>query len=126
MLRKDMMSFEEMEKLDGDLDTDVENICYRIEDETSLIRKELTMVQHMDLSIFDIMSDCYEAKRIGSYKTEVYYSNYDNKVYEITYDCTDFRIVEINSREAEPGEADKKHFINDIKDYLFIEEESDE
>lgn len=140
MLRKDMMSFEEMEKLEGNVDTEFENICYRIEDETSwirekaeniddepsLIRKELTMVQHMDLSIFDIMSDCYEAKRIGSYKTEVYYSNYDNKVYEITYDCTDFRIVEINSREAEPGEADKKHFINDIKDYLFIEEESDE
>ena len=109
------------------LDTDVENICYRIEDETSWIREEgKPMVQHMDLSIFDIMSDCYEAKRIGSYKTEVYYSNYDNKVYEITYDCTDFRIVEINSREAEPGEADKKQFLDDIKDYLIIEEEWDE
>ena len=143
MLRKDMLSFEEMDKREGLVDTDEENICYRIEDHTSWIRekaekkedetschiiKELTMVQHMDLSVFDIMYDCYDAKRIGSYKTEVYYSNNDNKIYEITYDCKDFRIVEINRREAEPGEADKKHFLDDIKDYLIIAEgeESDE
>ena len=32
MLRKDMMSFEDMEKLEGCVDSDYENICYRIED----------------------------------------------------------------------------------------------
>ena len=31
MDRNEMMSFEEMDKLEGDVDTDYENICYRIE-----------------------------------------------------------------------------------------------
>ena len=72
----------------------------------------------MDYSIFDIMTDCYDATRIGSYKTEVYYSNIDNMVYEITYDCISYDIIEINIRKAKPGEAKKEHVLDDIKDYV--------
>ena len=114
MLRKDIMSFEEMDRLEGNVNSDYENICYRIEDETNWLKEEAVM----DYSIFDIMTDCYDATRIGSYKTEVYYSNIDNMVYEITYDCISFEIKEINQREAKPGEADKKHVLDDIKDYV--------
>ena len=120
MLRKDIMSFEEMAKLDGNVDSDYENICYRIEDHTNWLKEEKERPHEpvMEYSIFDIMTDCYDAIRIGSYRTEVYYSNIDNIVYEITYDCISFEIMEINQREAKPGEADKKHVLDDIKDYV--------
>ena len=53
---------------------------------------------------------------IGSYKTEKYYSNND-KVYEITYDCENYEIIEVIRRK--PGEAEKKTFLDDIKDFVF-------
>ena len=39
MLRKDMLSFEEMDNREGLVDTEEENICYRIEDETEWLKK---------------------------------------------------------------------------------------
>ena len=120
MLRKNMMSFEEMDKREGLVNTHQENICYRIEEETEWLKnkEERDPYPVMEYTIHDIMTDCYDAIRIGSYRTEVYYSNIDNIVYEITYDCISFEIMEINQREAKPGEADKKHVLDDIKDYV--------
>ena len=40
MLRKDIMSFEEMDRLKGNVNSDYENICYRIEDETNWLKEE--------------------------------------------------------------------------------------
>lgn len=59
MLRKDIMSFEEMAKLDGNVDSDYENICYRIEDHTNWLKEEKERPHEpvMEYSIFDIMTD---------------------------------------------------------------------
>lgn len=72
----------------------------------------------MDCSILDVMSDCYLARCIGSYKMEQYYSELHNKVYEITYDYKTFEIMEINIRDAESEDASKKGFYEDIEDYI--------
>ena len=75
MLRKDMMSFEDMEKLEGCVDSDYENICYRIEDGCiNWLKEEEERPQApvMEYSIFDIMTDCYDVKRIGAHRTEQY------------------------------------------------------
>ena len=121
MLRKYMMSFEDMEKLEGCVDSDYENICYRIEDGCiNWLKEEEERPQApvMEYNIFDIMTDCYDVKRIGAHRTEQYYSEEDNKVYEITYDCISYDIIEINIRKAKPGEAKKEHVLDDIKDYV--------
>ena len=40
-------------------------------------------------------------------------------VYEITYDCKSFEILEINKREATPEEAEKESFVDDEEDEFF-------
>ena len=121
MLRKNMMSFEEMDKREGLVNTHQENICYRIEEKTEWLKnkEERDPYQVMEYTIHDIMTDCYDAKRIGSYKTEKYYCNDDKKVYEITYDCENYEIIEIIRRKPKPGEAEKKTFLDDIKDFVY-------
>ena len=121
MLRKNMMSFEEMDKREGLVNTHQENICYRIEEETEWLKnkEERDPYPVMEYTIHDIMTDCYYAKRICSYKTEKYYCNDDKKVYEITYDCENYEIIEIIRRKPKPGEAEKKTLLDDIKDFVY-------
>lgn len=121
MLRKDIMSFEELDKHNSELKDDCEYICYLIEDYTNCVKsadcenEEITM----DATISSIMNNSFDAKSIGSYKTQQYYSRTDNMVYEITYDCKSFEILEINKREAKPEEAEKESFVDDEEDEFF-------
>ena len=68
MDRNEMMSFEEMDKLEGDVDTDYENICYRIE---RVIHDMMETDGEVDYLLLcyatdDILWDCYQAECVSS------------------------------------------------------------
>ena len=103
MDRNEMMSFEEMDKLEGDVDTDYENICYRIE---RVIHDMLESDGEVDYLLLcyatdDILWDCYQAECVSSGSGLIYYNKENHMNYEIIFDDGPTGIEEINIWEDE-------------------------
>ena len=109
MDRKEMMSFEEMDKLEGDVDTDYENICYRIERVIHDMMETDGKVDYLLLSYAtdDILWDCYQAEfdssgfGLGIGRSLMYYNKENHMNYEIIFDDGPTGIEEINIWEDE-------------------------
>ena len=103
MDRNEMMSFEEMDKLEGDVDTDYENICYRIERVIHDMMKSDGEVDYLSLSYTtdDILWDCYQAECVSSGLGLIYYNKENHMNYEIIFDDGSTGIEEINIWEDE-------------------------
>lgn len=111
MHRSEMMSFEEMDKLKGNVDTDYENICYRIERVIHNLLEEDGVVDMLSLeyAIDDILWDCYEAEcmstgyGMGIGRSLMYYNKENHMNYEVIYDVfnDNYEVEEINIWECE-------------------------
>ena len=107
MLRSEMMSYEEMDKLEGNVDTDYENICYRIERVIHNLIEEDGKVDmlSLDYAIDDILWDCYQAEFDSSGfglwigRSLMYYNKENHMNYEVIYD--NYEVEEINIWECE-------------------------
>ncbi|MGN0830880.1 MAG: hypothetical protein ACI4NI_06235 [Candidatus Ornithospirochaeta sp.] len=107
MLRSEMMSYEEMDKLEGNVDTDYENICYRIERVIHNLIEEDGKVDmlSLDYAIDDILWDCYQAEfdssgfGLGIGRSLMYYNKENHMNYEVIYD--NYKVEEINIWECE-------------------------
>ena len=76
MDRNEIMSIEEMEKAEGNVDTDAENICYRIE---KVIQDMMESDGEVDYLLFsyatdDILWDCCQAECVSSGLGPIYYN----------------------------------------------------
>ena len=98
-----MMSFEEMDKLEGDVDTDYENICYRIERVIHDMMESDGEVDYLLLcyATDDILWDCYQAECVSSGFCLIYYNKENHMNYEIIFDDGPTGIEEINIWEDE-------------------------
>ena len=103
MDRNEMMSFEEMEKTEGDVATDYETICYRIEEVIHDMMKTDGKVDALLLSyaVDDILWDCYQAECVSSGLGPIYYNKENHMNYEIIFDDGPTGIEEINIWEDE-------------------------
>ena len=107
MLRSEMMSYEEMDKLEGNVDTDYENICYRIERVIHNLIEEDGKIDmlSLDYAIDDILWDCYQAEfdssgfGLGIGRSLMYYNKENHMNYEVIYD--NYEVEEINIWECE-------------------------
>ena len=103
MDRNEMMSFEEMDELEGDVDTDAETICYRIERVIHDMMETDGEVDYLLLSYAtdDILWDCYQAECVSSGLGLIYYNKENHMNYEIIFDDGPTGIEEINIWEDE-------------------------
>ena len=103
MDRNEMMSFEEMDKLEGDVDTDYENICYRIERVIHDMMESDGEVDYLLLcyATDDILWDCCQAECVSSGLGLIYYNKENHMNYEIIFDDGPTGIEEINIWEDE-------------------------
>ena len=103
MDRNEIMSFEEMDKLEGDVDTDYENICYRIERVIHDMMESDGEVDYLLLcyATDDILWDCYQAECVSSGLGLIYYNKENHMNYEIIFDDGPTGIEEINIWEDE-------------------------
>ena len=101
MDRNEMMSYEEMEKAEGNVDTDYENICYRIEKVIHDMMESDGEVDYLLLSYAtdDILWDCYQAECVSSGLGLIYYNKENHMNYEVIYD--NYEVEEINIWECE-------------------------
>ena len=101
MDRNEMISFEEMDELEGDVDTDYENICYRIERVIHDMMESDGEVDYLLLSYAtdDILWDCYQAECVSSGLGLIYYNKENHMNYEVIYD--NYKVEEINIWECE-------------------------
>ena len=101
MDRNEMISFEEMEKTEGDVATDYETICYRIEKVIHDMMETDGKVDYLLLSYAtdDILWDCYQAECVSSGLGLIYYNKENHMNYEVIYD--NYEVEEINIWECE-------------------------
>ena len=101
MDRNEMMSYEEMEKAEGNVDTDYENICYRIEKVIHDMMETDGKVDYLLLSYAtdNILWDCYQAECVSSGLGLIYYNKENHMNYEVIYD--NYEVEEINIWECE-------------------------
>ena len=114
MDRNEMMSFEEMEKKEGDVATDYETICYRIEKVIHDMMETDGKVDALLLSyaVDDILWDCYQAECVSSGLGLIYYNKENHMNYEIIFDDGPTGIEEINIWEDE-GDVDEDYEDDD-------------
>ena len=103
MDRNEMISFEEMEKAEGNVDTDYENICYRIERVIHDMMESDGEVDYLLLSYAtdDILWDCYQAECVSSGLGLTYYSNEDHMYYEIIFNDYATGVEQVNIWEGD-------------------------
>ena len=114
MDRNEMMSFEEMEKKEGDVATDYETICYKIEKVIHDMMETDGKVDALLLSyaVDDILWDCYQAECVSSGLGLIYYNKENHMNYEIIFDDGPTGIEEINIWEDE-GDVDEDYEDDD-------------
>ena len=90
MDRNEMMSFEEMENAEGDVGTDAETICYRIERVIHDMMESDGGVDYLLLSYAtdDILWDCYQAECVSSGLGLIYYNKENHMNYEMSTKIT--------------------------------------
>ena len=103
MDRNEMMSYEEMEKAEGDVDTDYENICYRIESVIHDIMESDGEVDYLLLSYAtdDILWDCYQAECVYSGLGLIYYNKENHMNYEIIFNDYATGVEQVNIWEGD-------------------------
>ena len=99
----EMMSYEEMEKAEGNVDTDYENICYRIEKVIHDMMESDGEVDYLLLSYAtdDILWDCNQAECVSSGLGLTYYSSEDHMYYEIIFNDYATGVEQVNIWEGD-------------------------
>ena len=103
MDRNEMISFEEMEKAEGNVDTDEENICYRIESVIHDMMESDVEVDYLLLSYAtdDILWDCYQAECVSSGLGLIYYNKENHMNYEIIFNDYATGVEQVNIWEGD-------------------------
>ena len=103
MDRNEMMSFEEMKKAEGNVGTDAETICYRIEKVIHDMMETDGEVDYLLLSYAtdDILWDCYQAECVSSGLGLTYYSSEDHMYYEIIFNDYATGVEQVNIWEGD-------------------------